>query len=192
MTYLGTVYGTMAALRRFLPRDRGVIVQVGSALAYRAIPLQAPYCGAKHAIRAMTDALRSELIHDDSHVHVTMVQLPGLNTPQFNWCRSKLPEHPQPVPPIYQPEVAAEAIVWASMHRRREVTVGLPSVKTISGRSSPTFMDHYLADLAWGGQQVEGSRRRRPPRQPLLARTRRPRRTRRVRRPGPGRARSSS
>lgn len=157
VTYLGTVYGTMAALRRFKPRNRGVIVQVGSALAYRAIPLQAPYCGAKHAIRAMTDALRAELIHDDSDVHVTMVQLPGLNTPQFDWCRTKLPEHPQPVPPIYQPEVAAQAIVWASMHRRRELTVGLPSVKTIWGqKASPTFMDHYLAEHTWGGQQVDG------------------------------------
>lgn len=157
VTYLGTVWGTMAAMRRFRARNRGTLVQVGSALAYRAIPLQAPYCGAKHAIRAMTDSLRSELIHDGSDVHVTMVQLPGLNTPQFNWCRTRLPEHPQPVPPVYQPEVAADAIVWASRNKRREVSVGIPSLKTIWGQKvAPGVMDRYLASAAWGGQQMEG------------------------------------
>ncbi len=156
VTYLGTVHGTMVALERFLPRNEGALVQVGSALAYRAIPLQAPYCGAKHAIRAMTDSLRSELLHDGSNVYVTMVQLPGLNTPQFNWCKTKLPNHPQPVPPIYQPEVAAEAIVWASKNRRREVTVGLPSLKTIWGQKvAPGFLDHYLANNAYSGQQTD-------------------------------------
>lgn len=108
VSYLGTVYGTMSALRRMLPRDTGCIVQVGSALAYRSIPLQAPYCGAKHAIRGFTDSIRSELIHDRSNVHLTMVQMPALNTPQFNWCKSRLPRHPQPVPPVFQPELGIE------------------------------------------------------------------------------------
>jgi len=131
VTYLGTVYGTMAALKRMLPRNRGCIVQVGSALAYRSIPLQAPYCGAKHAIRGFTDSLRSELLHDKRRVHLTMVQMPALNTPQFNWCKTRLPRHPQPVPPIFQPEVAAEAIVWAAHHHRREVYVGSSTVEAI-------------------------------------------------------------
>ncbi|MGC1382135.1 MAG: SDR family oxidoreductase, partial [Candidatus Acidiferrales bacterium] len=129
VTYLGTVYGTMAAIKRMYPRNRGTIVQVGSALAYRSIPLQAPYCGAKHAIAGFTDSLRSELIHDRSKIHLTIVQMPALNTPQFSWCMTKLPRHPQPVPPIFQPEVAAEAIVWAAHHRRREVFVGGPTVQ---------------------------------------------------------------
>ena len=129
VTYLGTVYGTMAAIKRMYPRNRGTIVQVGSALAYRSIPLQAPYCGAKHAIAGFTDSLRSELIHDRSDIRLTMVQMPALNTPQFSWCKTKLPRHPQPVPPIFQPEVAAEAIVWAAHHRRREVFVGAPRCK---------------------------------------------------------------
>lgn len=157
VTYLGAVWGTMSALRRFLPRDRGVIVQVGSALAYRAIPLQAPYCGAKHAMRAMTDALRAELIHDGSRVHLTMVHLPGLNTPQFEWSEAKVPNHPQPVPPVYQPEIAAEAILWASQHRRREVTVGEPTARTILGQKIvPGYMDRYLAEHTVEGQQIEG------------------------------------
>jgi NADP-dependent 3-hydroxy acid dehydrogenase YdfG len=118
VTYLGAVYGTLAALKRMLPRDYGTIVQVGSALAYRSIPLQAPYCGAKFAMRGFTDSLRSELEHDRSRVHLTMVQLPAVNTPQFEWCRTRMPQQPQPVPPIFQPEVAARAIVWASHHRR--------------------------------------------------------------------------
>lgn len=156
VTYLGQVWGTMAALRRMRPRDRGTIVQVGSALAYRAIPLQAAYCGAKHAVRGFTDALRSELIHEGSRVHLTMVQLPGLNTPQFEWCRAKLPHHPKPVPPVYQPEVAADAIVWASSHRRREVTVGESSLRTIVGQKvAPGLMDRVLARIAWEGQEME-------------------------------------
>ena len=114
VTYLGQVYGTMAALKRMHARNRGTIVQVGSALAYRSIPLQSPYCGAKHAIVGFTDSIRSELIHDGSAVHITAVMLPAMNTPQFSWCRTRLPRHPQPVPPIFQPEVAARAIVWAA------------------------------------------------------------------------------
>src|SRR5918911_5658596 len=124
VVYLGFVWGTQAALRRMRPRNRGTIVQVGSALAFRGIPLQAAYCGGKHAIQGFTESVRAELIHDRSAVHVTSVHLPGLNTPQFGWVRSRLPHHPQPVPPIYQPEVAARAIVWAAGHRRREVWVG--------------------------------------------------------------------
>jgi NAD(P)-dependent dehydrogenase (short-subunit alcohol dehydrogenase family) len=131
VTYLGYVYGTLAALKRMLPRDRGVIVQVGSALAYRGIPLQAAYCGAKHAIQGFMDALRCELLHDGSSVQVTMVQMPALNTPQFGWVKSRLPHNAQPVPPIYQPEVAAEAILWAAHHPRRELHVGFSTVKAI-------------------------------------------------------------
>ena len=146
VTYLGAVHGTMAALRSMLPRDDGVIVQVGSALAYRSIPLQAPYCGAKHAIAGFTDSIRSELIYRNSNVHLTMVQMPALNTPQFSWCRTRLPRHPQPVPPIFEPEVAADAIVWASRHRRREIYVGMPTVVAIVGNKiAPRFADHYLA-----------------------------------------------
>src|ERR1700685_2783773 len=126
VTYLGTVWGTRAALARMQPRNRGTIVQVGSALAYRGIPLQAPYCGAKHAIKGFQESLRCELRARGSHVHATMVQLPGLNTPQFDHCLSKMPRHPQPVPPMFQPEVAARAIYWAAHHRRRELYVGLP------------------------------------------------------------------
>lgn len=155
VTYLGTVYGTMSALRRMLPRDRGVIIQVGSALAYRSIPLQAPYCGAKHAIRGFTDSLRSELIHDHRNVHISMVQLPAMNTPQFSWCRTRLPRHPQPVPPIYQPEVAARAIVWATTHQRREVNVGGSTDKAIwANKLVPGMLDSYLADHAYESQQT--------------------------------------
>src|SRR5205085_2892429 len=121
VTYLGYVYGTLAALQRMLPRDRGMIVQVGSALAYRGIPLQSAYCGAKHAIQGFTESLRCELLHDGSNVKITMVQLPALNTPQFGWVKSRLPRQPQPVPPIYQPEVAADALVWAARHTPREM-----------------------------------------------------------------------
>src|SRR5207248_5156754 len=119
VTYLGQVYGTMAALRRMVPRNRGTIVQVGSALAYRGIPLQSAYCGAKHAIKGFTESVRTELMHDRSRVKVSMVQLPAHNTPQFNHCRSKMDRHPMPVPPIYQPEVAADAVHWVAHHRRR-------------------------------------------------------------------------
>jgi short-subunit dehydrogenase len=156
VTYLGTVYGTMSALRRMLPRNRGCIVQVGSALAYRSIPLQSAYCGGKHAIRGFTNSIRSELIHDGSDVHITMVQLPAVNTPQFEWEKSRLPNKPQPVPPIYQPEVPAEAIYWAAHNKRRELFVGVSSVKAIIGNKFfPGWLDHYLADKAYSGQQTD-------------------------------------
>ena len=156
VTYLGFVWGTMAALKRMRIRDRGTIVQVGSALAYRGIPLQAPYCGAKHAVRGFTDSLRCELLHDGSNIHLTMVQLPALNTPQFNWCESRLPNHPQPVPPIYQPEVAAEAIVWAAYNRRREVICGAPAWITIWGNKFfPALGDWHLARNGYGSQQTD-------------------------------------
>jgi NADP-dependent 3-hydroxy acid dehydrogenase YdfG len=148
VTYLGYVYGTLSALRRMLPRDRGMIIQVGSALAYRAIPLQSAYCGEKHAIQGFTESLRSELIHDGSKVRVTIVQLPAVNTPQFSWIKSRMPRHPQPVPPIYQPEVIARAIVWAADHDRRELSVGVSTVKAIVGdKFIPGTLDHYLARI---------------------------------------------
>jgi NAD(P)-dependent dehydrogenase (short-subunit alcohol dehydrogenase family) len=157
VTYHGTVWGTMAALKRMRERDRGTIVQVGSAMAYRGIPLQAPYCGAKHAIKGFVESLRCELRNRGSKVHVTMVQLPGLNTPQFDHCRSKMPNHPMPVPPIYQPEVAAEAVHFAAHHRRREVWVGIPTVYTIIGnRLAPWIAERYLARTAVKGQQTDG------------------------------------
>ena len=153
VTYLGNVYGTMAALKRMRARNRGTIVQVGSALAYRAIPLQAPYCGAKFAIRGFTDSLRSELLHDRLNIHLTMVQMPALNTPQFDWGRNKLPKRPQPVPPIFQPEVAAKAIVFAAYARRREVWVGGPTIKAILGNKvAPGLLDRYLAQDGYTGQ----------------------------------------
>ena len=155
VTYLGAVHGTLAALRRMRPRDRGTIVQVGSALAYRGIPLQAPYCAAKHALKGFTESLRTELLYERSSVHVTMVHLPALNTPQFEWGRTKLPRHPQPVPPIYQPEVAAAAIVYAAEHRRRELLVGGPTVQTVWGeRLAPSVIDHYLAHKGVDAQQT--------------------------------------
>ncbi|HEY6924324.1 MAG TPA: SDR family oxidoreductase [Steroidobacteraceae bacterium] len=154
VTYLGNVYGTMAALKRMRARNRGTIVQVGSALAYRSIPLQAPYCGAKFAIRGFTDSLRSELLHDGIDVHLTMVQMPALNTPQFDWGLNKLPNRPQPVPPIYQPEVAAEAIVFAAYARRREVWVGASTIKAILGNKlAPGLLDRYLAQAGYSGQR---------------------------------------
>lgn len=156
VTFHGYVWGTMAALRRMGPRNRGTIVQVGSALAYRAIPLQSAYCAAKHAIRGFTDSLRSELIHDDIDVHLTMVHLPGLNTPQFTWCASRMPRQAQPVPPIFQPEIAARSIHWAAHHRRREIYVGIPTVETVLGGTLvPGYLDHYLADAAVDGQQTD-------------------------------------
>jgi NAD(P)-dependent dehydrogenase (short-subunit alcohol dehydrogenase family) len=155
VTYLGYVWGTMAALRRMLPRDRGVIVQVGSALAYRGIPLQAPYCGAKHAIKGFTESLRCELLHDGSKVQVTMVQLPALNTPQFDWGRSKMPRRPQPVAPIYQPEVAADAIVWSAQEGRREPYVGGSTLMSILGdKLAPGLGDRYLARTGYESQQA--------------------------------------
>jgi NAD(P)-dependent dehydrogenase (short-subunit alcohol dehydrogenase family) len=153
VTYLGTVYGTMAALKRMRTRNRGTIVQVGSALAYRAIPLQAPYCGAKFAIRGFTDALRVELMHEMSGIHVTMVQLSAFNTPQFQWARTRLPRRPQPVPPIFQPEVAARGVHWAAHHRRRELRVGFPAVKAILGNKwFPRLADRELVRLGYEGQ----------------------------------------
>jgi NAD(P)-dependent dehydrogenase (short-subunit alcohol dehydrogenase family) len=157
VTYLGTVHGTMAALERMRERDRGTIVQVGSALAYRAIPLQAAYCGAKFAIRGFTDSVRTELMHEKSGIWISMVQLPAVNTPQFNWCRTRLPDHPQPVPPIYQPEVPAEAVHFAAHHRRRELWVGWGAVKAIAGNQlAPSFADWYLARQGYESQQMEG------------------------------------
>lgn len=156
VTYLGYVYGTMAALRRMLPRDRGKIVQVGSALAYRSIPLQSAYCGAKAAIRGFTDSIRTELIHDGSNVKMTMVQMPAANTPQFGWVKSRLPNKPQPVPPIFQPEVAAEAIYWAAHNDRRELYVGSSSVKAImANKVAPGLLDYYLANTGYSGQQTD-------------------------------------
>ena len=156
VTYLGAVHGTLSALRRMKPRDRGHIIQVGSALAYRAIPLQAPYCAAKHALRGFTDALRSELTHDRSAVLLGMVHLPGLNTPQFEWGRTRLPNQPQPVPPIFQPEVAARAIADVIGQNRREIYVGGSTVKTVIGaKLLPAFLDWYLARKAYGGQQTD-------------------------------------
>ena len=154
VTYLGTVYGTLAALRRMRARNRGTIVQVGSALAYRAIPLQAPYCGAKFAIRGFTDALRSELMHDGSRIHVTMVQMPALDTPQFGWCRTRMPREPRPVPPVFEPEVAARAIVWAAHHRRRELFVGSSTYKAVwANKFIPGVLDRYLARFGYASQQ---------------------------------------
>lgn len=156
VTYLGAVHGTMAALKRMQTRDRGCIVQVGSALSYRSIPLQSAYCAAKHAMRGFTDSLRCELINDGSKVRVTMVQLPALNTPQFDWTKTRLPRRAQPVPPIYQPEVAAEAIYWAAHHNRREVNVGLPTVAAIVGNKiAPGFLDRYLGNTGYDGQQTQ-------------------------------------
>ena len=156
VTYLGAVWGTKVALERMLARDYGTIVQVGSALAYRGIPLQAPYCGAKHAMKGMFESLRCELRNRGSKVHATMVQLPGMNTPQFDHCLSKMPRHPMPVPPIYQPEVAARAIYWAAHHRRRELYVGFPTVYTIIGNKlAPWLAERYLAKTAVDGQQTD-------------------------------------
>ncbi|HZD09997.1 MAG TPA: SDR family oxidoreductase, partial [Candidatus Binatia bacterium] len=155
VTYLGVVYGTMAALHRMIPRNRGTIVQVGSSLAYRGIPLQSAYCGAKHAIQGFSESVRTELMHDGCNIHVTMVQLPALNTPQFRWVKSRLPHKAQPVPPIYQPEVAAQAIVWSAYHDRREIIVGLPSVLTIWGNKFfPALGARYLARTGYKSQQT--------------------------------------
>ena len=157
VTYLGVVYGTMAALARMRPRDRGAIVQVGSALAYRGIPLQSAYCGAKHAIQGLCDSLRAELFHDETNVHVTMVQLPALNTPQFDVVKSMLRKKAQPVPPIYQPEVAARAIVYAADHpERREYWVGATTAATIVANTVvPGLLDRYLGKTGFKSQQTE-------------------------------------
>src|SRR5437763_7531995 len=155
VTYLGYVYGTRAALSRMVPRDRGTVVQVGSALAYRGIPLQSAYCGAKHAIQGFHESVRTELLHDGSNVHVTMVQLPAMNTPQFDWVKSRLPRRAQPVPPIYAPEIAADAIVWASSHRRREMGVGAVTSAVIWGNKLAAGLgDRYLARTGYDSQQT--------------------------------------
>ncbi|HZL16735.1 MAG TPA: SDR family oxidoreductase [Polyangia bacterium] len=164
VTYLGVVHGTMSAVRRMLERDRGTIVQVGSALAYRSIPLQSAYCGAKHAIVGFTDSLRCELDHRHSRVHLTVVHLPAMNTPQFGWVKSRLPHKAQPVPPIYEPEVAARAIYWAAHHKRRQVDVGLPTVEAIFGNKIvPGLLDRYLGRTGFAAQQTDELR---PPDQP--------------------------
>jgi NAD(P)-dependent dehydrogenase (short-subunit alcohol dehydrogenase family) len=156
VTYLGTVWGTRAALRRMVPRDRGRVVQVGSAMAYRGIPLQAPYCGGKHAIKGFTESVITELLHRGSRVTVGMVQLPGLNTTQFTWGRTKLDKQTQPVPPIYEPEVAARAIVHSAFHARREMWVGAPTFWTIlAERIAPSLVDRYLAKTGVSSQQTD-------------------------------------
>jgi len=155
VTYLGVVNGTLAALRRMLPRDRGTIVQVGSALAYRSIPLQSAYCAAKHAVKGFTDSLRSELIHDHSNVRLTAVHLPALNTPQFEWVKSRLFRRAQPVPPIFQPELAARAIVWAADHAPRELLVGFSTVQAVwANKFLPGYLDRYLARFGYDSQQT--------------------------------------
>ena len=155
VTYLGLVWGTRAALSRMLPRDRGAIVQVGSALAYRGIPLQAPYCGAKHAAKGFFESVRCELRHRGSSVHLTMVQLPGLNTPQFEHCLARTPGHPRPAAPVFQPEVAAEAVRWAAYAGRREVYVGAPTVLTILGNKlAPWLVERRLARTGYQSQQI--------------------------------------
>jgi NAD(P)-dependent dehydrogenase (short-subunit alcohol dehydrogenase family) len=158
VTYLGYVHGTLAALHRMLPRDRGAIVQVGSALAYRGIPLQSAYCAAKHAIQGFTDSLHCELLHDRSRVRVCSVHLPAMNTPQFGWVKSRLPNRAQPVPPIYQPDVAAEGVYWAAHNDRREIWIGMPTVATIVGnRVAPGLLDRYLAATGYDAQQTDAA-----------------------------------
>jgi NAD(P)-dependent dehydrogenase (short-subunit alcohol dehydrogenase family) len=160
VTYLGCVYGTKVALDRMLPRDRGAIVQIGSALAYRGIPLQSAYCGAKHAIQGFTESLRCELLHDKKNVHVTMVQMPAVNTPQFSWVLSRVPRQAQPVPPIYQPELAAEAVLFAADHpKRREYWVGGSTVGTlIANKFAPGLLDRYLARTGFDSQETQQPR----------------------------------
>lgn len=156
VAYLGFVYGTMAALKRMLPRNTGKIIQIGSALAYRSIPLQSAYCGAKHAIRGFTDSIRCELLHDKSKVKITMVQLPAVNTPQFGWVKSRLPRKAQPVPPIYEPELIADAVTWVTDHYRRELFLGLGTVLIIQGNKFlPALGDWYLSKTGYKSQQTQ-------------------------------------
>jgi NAD(P)-dependent dehydrogenase (short-subunit alcohol dehydrogenase family) len=156
VTYLGMVWGTRAALKRMTARNRGSIVQVCSAMSYRGIPLQAPYCGAKHACKGFTESVITELLHHRSKVRVSMIQLPGLNTTQFTWGRTKLSKQTMPVPPIYQPEIAADAIHHAAHHRRRQIYVGIPTVMNILGeRVAPWLLDHYLARFAFQSQMTD-------------------------------------
>lgn len=155
VNYLGTVHGTLAALRQMRTRGQGTIVQIGSALAYRGIPLQAPYCASKHAIEGFVESLRAELLYDHPGIRVTMVQLPAINTPQFSWVRTRLARHPQPVPPIFQPEVAARAVLWAADHGPREVNVGGPTLKIrLTNALMPGMLDRYLADKGHAAQQT--------------------------------------
>jgi NAD(P)-dependent dehydrogenase (short-subunit alcohol dehydrogenase family) len=154
VTYLGYVWGTRAALNRMRARDRGCVVQVGSALAYRALPLQSAYCGAKHAIRGFTESVRCELLHDRSRVRITIVELPGVNTPQFDWVKNRMPRKSKPLGPVFQPEVAARAIVWAAHHNRRELYVGAPTVEAVVGdKIAPGLLDRYLAATVYEGHQ---------------------------------------
>ncbi|MFO7655295.1 MAG: SDR family oxidoreductase [Candidatus Krumholzibacteriia bacterium] len=156
VTYLGQVHGTMAALRRMRPRGRGTIVQVGSALAFRGIPLQTAYCGAKHAVQGFTESVRTELMHEGIDVQISEVHLPAMNTPQFSWCRTRLPRHPQPVPPIYQPEVAARAVVHVVDHPRRHLLVGSATVRAVWGNKiAPGLADRYLARSGYDSQQTD-------------------------------------
>jgi NAD(P)-dependent dehydrogenase (short-subunit alcohol dehydrogenase family) len=153
VTYLGQVHGMMAALKRMTPRNRGAIVNVGSALAYRSVPLQSVYCGAKFAIRGFTDSLRSEILHDGLDISVSMVDLPAVNTPQFDWARNKTGQRAQPVPPVFQPEIPARAIVFAAFHPRRQTWIGFPTVKAIlANRIAPGLIDRYLASAGYSGQ----------------------------------------
>lgn len=155
VTYLGYVYGTLAALKQMLPRNRGKIIQVGSALAFRSIPLQSAYCAAKHAIKGFTESLRVELLHDKSDVSVTLVNLPAVNTPQFRWVRSRLPRSPQPVPPIYQPEVIAQGIYWAAHSKRRALRIGVSTdIALWAEKLSPGFADRHLAKMGYDSQQT--------------------------------------
>jgi short-subunit dehydrogenase len=156
VTYLGFVYGTLAALRRMVPRDRGKIIQIGSALAYRGIPLQSAYCGGKHAIQGFTESVRCELIHNHSHVKISMVQLPAVNTPQFLWVKNRLPNKPQPVPPIYQPEVIANAVTYIADHYRRQLYVGMSTVIAIqANKLFPSLGDWYLGKTGYKSQQTD-------------------------------------
>jgi len=155
VTYLGFVHGTMAALRRMRPAGRGHIIQIGSALAYRGIPLQSAYCGAKHAIRGFTDSLRTELIHEGSRIDLTMIELPAVNTPQFDWARTHMPRQPRPVAPVVQPEVIADAVYQAVRHPHREIWIGFSTLKVILGNMVlPSWLDRYLAKVAFSGQET--------------------------------------
>ncbi len=156
VSYLGMVWGTRSALKRMVPRDRGSIVQVCSAMSYRGIPLQSPYCGAKHACKGFTESIITELLHRKSAVRMSMIQLPGMNTTQFTWGRTKLPKQTMPVPPMYQPEVAAKAIHYAAHHKRRQIYVGVPTVMNILGeRVAPWLLDRYLAKTGYGSQMTD-------------------------------------
>lgn len=160
--YLGFVYGTLSALRRMLPRDRGTIIQIGSALSYRSIPLQSAYCAAKHAINGFTDSLRCELYHDHSNVHVTTVQMPAMNTTQFEWVKNRMPNDTQPVPPIFEPEVSAQAVVVAGLAEkpRREYWIGSSTVEAIIGQKFfPGLLDKYLGKTGYKSQQIAGEPR---------------------------------